>query len=176
MSKLYGVIGVFKNPEEILSAAQLIQQSGYTQVEAFSPFPIKNIDQYLTRSFNPVAGYCLIGGITGGLTGFFMQYYAYVIDYPLNVGGRPYNSWPAFIPITFELTILFAVFFAVISMLVLNGLPKPYHPIFNSKQFSLASGSQFCLCVKSKDKRFNLKDVKDVFTRSHALSVEEVEL
>ena len=92
------------------------------------------------------------------------------------MGGRPNNSWPAFIPITFELTILFGALFAVISMLVLNGFPKPYHPIFNSKQFSLASGSKFCLCIKSKDKLFDLKEIKDIFGQSSALAIEEVEL
>jgi ActD protein len=117
----------------------------------------------------------LIGGIVGCLGGFFLQYWASVINYPINVGGRPLNSWPLFIPVTFEVTILLAALSAFFGVLVLNGLPMPYHPVFNVERFALASRNRFFLCIESKDARFDAKSTRDFFETTGAQGIYEVE-
>jgi hypothetical protein len=172
--KLYGVMAEFDNPTELVAAARRTYEAGYRRINGYSPFPIEELSEAIgfRRTVLPVI--VLIGGILGGLGGFFMQYWMEVIDYPLNVGGKPYNSWPAFIPITFETTVLLAAFSAVFGMLALNKLPQPYHPVFNAPNFALATRDSFFLVIEASDRQFahdqvvsfmrelNPKDVLDV--------------
>jgi hypothetical protein len=143
----YGWLAEFKTPEELIRAAQSARDAGYTHLEAYAPFAVEGLAEAVGSYKDRVPLITLIGGILGGAGGYFMQWYSAVIDYPLNLGGRPYHSWPSFIPITFELTVLGAALFAVFGMLALNGLPQLYHPVFNVPEFELASRSRFFLCL-----------------------------
>lgn len=154
--ELYGLLAEFDEPEQLVGAARAAHDSGYTDIQAYSPFPIEELSEYVkVRRRNWVPAIVLIGGIFGGSFGFLMQYYAMGISYPLNIGGRPLFSWPAFIPITFELTVLGAALFGAFGMLALNGLPRLYHPVFTVPDFRLASNSHFFLCIKSTDDQFD---------------------
>ncbi len=144
----------FRTPEEILEAARAATEAGYSKAEAYTPFPIDGLAEALNFRHTPVALCTLIAGIIGGLTGFGMCWYANVINYPINIGGRPNNSWPAWIPITFELTVLFAALTAAFVMLYLNGLPRLHHPVFNVEEFEAASQDRFFLCIEAEDPKF----------------------
>lgn len=152
---LYGIMAEFDNPSDLVAAARATYAAGYRRINGYSPYPIEELSEAIgfTRTSLPLI--VLIGGILGGLGGFFMQYWTEVIDYPLNVGGKPYNSWPAFIPITFETTVLCAAFAAVLGMLALNKLPQPYHPVFNAPNFALATRDRFFLVIEANDPLFN---------------------
>ena len=152
--RLYGVMAEFDNPTDLVAAARRTYEAGYRRINGYSPFPIEELSEAIgfRRTILPVI--VLIGGVLGGLGGFFMQYWMEVIDYPLNVGGKPYNSWPAFIPITFECTVLLAAFAAVFGMLALNKLPQPYHPVFNAPNFALATRDSFFLVIEASDRNF----------------------
>jgi len=129
-------------------------------MDAYSPFPIEELHEALGSHHTRLPLIVLMGGLCGGLGGYFLQYWVSTIAYPVNVGGKPFHSWPAFIPITFECTILVAALSAVLGMLALNGLPMPYHPVFNVARFALASRNRFFLCIEAKDKQFNLEDTR----------------
>lgn len=172
---IYGVLGEFTTSDALLIAAQEARKNGFTRMEAYSPFPIHGLAENLGMRGTHLPLLVLLGGILGLIGGFFLQYYASVIDYPYNVGGRPFNSWPAFIPVCFELTVLCAAFAAVFGMLGLNGLPQPYHPVFNIDRFSQASRDRFFLCIETQDKKFDLDQVKQFFQRVKAEAVFEVE-
>lgn len=148
---IYGIVGEFVEADELLRAARAAQDAGYTEMDAFSPFPIDGLGEAVGIRKNRVSLATLCGGVFGGSLGYFMLWFINVMDYPLNVGGRPMHSWPAFIPITFELTVLFATFGAVLGMLLFNGLPEPYHPIFNAPNFERASQDRFFLLVEKSD-------------------------
>lgn len=158
---IYGVIAEFNDPKELLEAANSTREAGYTQIDAFSPFPIHGLSDAVGFGHTRLSGVVLAGGVIGGLAGFFMCWFANVIHYPLNIGGKPLNSWPAWIPITFETTVLFAAFAAVFGMLALNGLPMPYHPVFNVSRFENASRDRFFLVIQSRDPQFELGKVRD---------------
>jgi len=157
---LYGVVAEFDAAETLVAAVRKTVGEGYRNLEAYSPFPVEGLDEALGFHRSRVPLITLIGGIVGGVGGFFMQWFAAVIHYPTNIGGRPLNSWSAFIPVTFELTILCAAIATVLGMLGLNGLPMPYHPLFNVPSFERASRDRFFLCVESKDPKFDPEGTK----------------
>jgi len=159
-SKLYGIMAEFETPEQVVAAALRTRAEGYRRIDAFSPIPVEGLAEAVGFDWTAVPVIVFLGGLCGGCTGFGMCWYANVISYPWNIGGKPFNSWPMWIPITFELTILGAALAAVIGMLALNGLPTPYHPVFNVERFALASTDRFFLCIKSKDKKFDVAQTK----------------
>lgn len=173
--RLYGLLGEFRSGEDLLHAAREATAAGYARLDAYSPLPIEGLAPALgfTRTRLPLV--VLAGGICGGLIGYGMQYYMMVVSYPINVGGRPLHSWPAFIPVTFELTILGAALAAVLGMLALNGLPQPYHPLFNVPEFSLASQNRFFLCVEAADKLFDPERSQELLRAAGAINVWPVE-
>jgi Alternative complex III, ActD subunit len=152
--RVYGLMAEFEDATALVAATERAHAAGYRRMDAYSPFPIEELHHAMGSPHSKLPLIVLIGGIVGCLGGFFLQYWASAIAYPLNVGGRPLNSWPAFIPVTFECTILVAALSAVLGMLGLNGLPMPYHPVFNVERFALASRSRFFLVIESRDKNF----------------------
>ena len=171
---LYGVIAEFADAQSLLDAATAAREHGYKEVDAFSPFPIHGLAEAVGFHKTRLSTIVLTMGLIGGIGGFFMQWYANVVSYPLNIGGKPYNSWPAFIPITFECAILLAAFGAVFGMLALNGLPMPYHPVFNVPRFDQASRDKFFLVIQARDPKFQLDEVRDFFDRLNPREIVDV--
>jgi hypothetical protein len=152
---LHGVMAEFESAQALVDAAKKTMARGFTKVEAYSPIPIEELNDIIHRKRTILPKLVLAGGLTGMATGFGLQYWASVIEYPMNIGGRPFASWPAFIIPSYELTILFSALTAAIGMLALNGLPQPYHPVFNVPRFSLASSDKFFLVIESADPHFD---------------------
>lgn len=152
---IYGVMAEFESPTSLVNAARSAREKGYRKLDAYSPFPIEELSDALDLPKNRLPLIVLIGGLLGGIGGYFLQYYVTVIYFPINVAGRPLHSWPAYIVITFEMTILLAAFACVLGLLALCGLPMPYHPVFNSPRFAMASRNRFFLCIESADPLFD---------------------
>jgi hypothetical protein len=172
---LYGVMAEFTDAERLLEAAHRTYAQGYRRLDAYTPFPVEGLAEAIGFERNRLPLIVLLGGLLGGVGAFFMQWYSSVIDYPINIGGRPLNSWPAFIPITFEVTILVAALSAVFGMLGLSGLPKPYHPVFNIPSFEMASRSHFFLVVHGDDPKFDRAAVREFLEGLGPKDVFEVE-
>ena len=154
---VFGLMAEFDDPTALVSATRRAYDEGYRRMDAYSPFPMEELHEALHAGHTRLPLVVLIGGLIGCLGGYAMQYWIAAIAYPLNVGGRPFHSWPAFIPVTFECTILVAALSAVLGMLALNGLPMPYHPVFNVSRFALASRNRFFLCIEAHDQKFDLE-------------------
>jgi hypothetical protein len=152
---IYGVMAEFDNPTALVNAARAAREKGFRRLDAYSPFPIEELTEALHLHKNWLPLIVLIGGLVGGLTGYMLQYYVTVWDFPINVAGRPLHSWPMYIVITFELTILFGGVSCVLGLLALCGLPMPYHPVFNVPRFALASRNRFFLCIQARDPLFD---------------------
>jgi len=152
---LYGLMAEFEEHEQLVEAAKRAHAAGYREMDAFSPFPVEGLAEALGHEGSSVPLFTLLGGMAGGLGGYFMEWYSMARLYPFNVGGRPHNSWPNFIPVTFELTVLIASLSAFVSMLILNRLPQPHHPVFNVPEFRRASIDRFFLCIETEDPQFN---------------------
>ena len=172
---LYGLMAEFESPTDVVAAARRAYEEGYRKMDAYSPFPIEELSEAIGFHRNRLPMIVLIGGIIGCIGGFALCYWASVYAYPLNVGGRPLNSWPSFIPVTFETTILVAALAAVLGMLALNGLPQPYHPVFNAPRFELASRNTFFLCIEADDPKFNLEETRAFLDSLSPVEVTDVE-
>src|SRR3954451_8561942 len=159
-TRLYGLLAEYKSPETLIEAAEKAYARGYRRMDAFSPFPVEGLAEAIGFRRNRMPLIVLIGGILGGVGAYAMMYFSAVLNYPLNVGGKPLHSWPAFIPITFELTVLAASLAAVLGMLGLNGLPMPHHPLFSLPDFTRASRSRFFLCIQADDPLFELDETR----------------
>ncbi len=172
---LHGIIAEYEDSEQLLSAAKRAREAGYTKMDAYSPFPVHGLAEAIGFEDHKVPWTVFIAGVVGAVAGFALQYYISVVDYPLNVGGRPFLSWPSFIPVTFETTVLFAAFGAFIGMLAFNGLPQPYHPIFNAPRFERASQDRFFLCIEATDPLFDRVKTRQFLENTGARLVSEVE-
>jgi hypothetical protein len=152
---LHGLLAEFHTPGELVEGAHAVHHEGYTKVEAYTPYPMEEVIEALHLGHSHVPKLVLAGGLAGLVGGWGLQYWSSVIEYPLNIGGRPFNAWPAFVVPAFETTVLFAALAAVVGMLALNGLPQPYHPVFNSPAFATASRDRFFLCIEAADPKFD---------------------
>src|SRR6478672_4773269 len=171
---IYGLMAELDNPSALVNAARAVREKGYRKLDAYSPFPIEELSDALHLHKNKLPLLVLLGGITGGTLGYLLQYYVAVIYFPINIGGRPLHSWPSFIIITFELTILFAALSTVLGLLGLCGLPMPYHPVFNVPRFALASRNRFFLTIEADDPLFDRYDTADFLNSLYPREVSEV--
>jgi hypothetical protein len=164
----------FGDVNALVAAANRVREEGYVRTDAYAPYPVEGLSEALGFRQTRVPLVVLIGGILGAIGGYFMQYYLAVEEYPFNIGGRPPHSWPSFIPVTFEMTILTAALFAVLGMLALNGLPMPYHPVFNVPRFALASRDRFFLCIEATDPKFDAERTRELLRSLGSSEVTEV--
>jgi Protein of unknown function (DUF3341) len=176
IKRLYGLVAEFETPDQLLGAAHRAREAGYRSIDAFSPMPVEGLAEAVGFQSTRLPLVVLVAGMFGAAAGFFLQWYANVVSFPLNVDGKPFNSWPAFIPITFELTILCAALAATFGMLAMNGLPTPYHPLFNVPRFALATRGRFFLCVKARDKKFELSATRQFLESLKPFGVYETEV
>ena len=171
---IYGLLAEFHHADAIVEAAHDVHAAGYRKLDAYTPYPIEELIEALHIGRSRVPRIVLAGGITGLLAGWGLQYWSSVIEYPLNIGGRPLNSWPAFIVPSFETTVLFSALAAVVGMLALSGLPQPYHPVFNVPGFALASQNRFFICVEATDPKFDREGTREFLKGLGAVEVTEV--
>jgi hypothetical protein len=171
---IWGMMAEFETPSELLEATRRAYSEGYRRMDAYSPFPVPDLHHALGLGNDRVALVCLIGGILGGGGAYLLQWWINTIAYPLNIGGRPFHSWPAFIIVTFEMTVLFAGIAAFFGMLAMNGLPMPNHPVFNVQRFAGASRDRFFLCIQADDPRFDPVTTRAFLETLNPHAVEEV--
>lgn len=172
---IYGLMAEFHDSDELIEAAHRVREAGYTRIDAYTPYPIEAVAEATGHHHSKLPLIVLIGGIVGAIAGYGLQYWASVIEYPLNIGGRPLHSWPAFIVPTFEMTILFAALSAVFGMFFLNGLPQPYHPVFNVPRFALASRDRYFLLIDARDPKFDREGTRRFLADLNPTEVNEVE-
>ena len=170
----YGLVAEFDSATGLMRAAEKARDRGFRLMDAYSPFPVEGLMEALGHRSAVLPWIVLLGGVVGGLGGYLLQYITSVHAYPLNVGGRPLHSWPAFIPVTFECTILGASLSAVFGMLALNGLPRPYHPLFHIERFALASRDRFFLCIRAVDAKYDTAATRQFLEGLGAREVTEV--
>lgn len=171
---LHGLVAEFEAVEQLEAAADAARDAGYANMDAYTPYPVEGLDEALGMAPTRLGWIVLGAGVVGALLGFFMQYYANVIYYPLNIGGKPLNSWPNWIVITFEMTVLFSAFAAGLFMLGRNGLPRPYHPIFSTPNFERATRDRFFLCIEAEDPQFDPGATRSFLETHGPLQVSEV--
>jgi len=157
---VYGLMAEFEDPTSLVNATHKAYHEGYRRMDAYSPYPIEELHEALGSHHTRLPLIVLVGGLAGCIGGYLLQYWVSAIAYPVNIGGKPLHSWPAFIPVTFECTILVAALSCVLGMLALNGLPQPYHPVFNVPRFALASRNRFFLCIESQDPKFDINGTR----------------
>jgi hypothetical protein len=172
--RVYGLIAEFEEVEPLVRAAKKARNAGYRALDAYSPFPIEGLGEVLGMRSTGIPPLVFIGGLTGLAAGFGLQYYTMVVDYPFDIGGKPFFSWPSFIPVTFELMILFAAFACFGGLLTLCGLPRPHHPIFNAKNFERASSDRFFLCIEYRDAQYDAHETRAFLESLGAVQVSEV--
>jgi len=171
---VYGVMAEFDNPTSLITAAERVYAAGYRRIDTFSPYPIEEAWEAIGHHDRRLSLIVLAGGLAGLLTGVGLQEWVHQLAYPMNIAGKPLNSWPQFVPVTFELTILFAAISAVVGMIVLNGLPQPYHPAFNVPRFERASRDKFFLLVEAADPMFDKQQTMDFLKGLNPAEVSEV--
>jgi len=171
----YGLVAEFASDQLLVDAGRRARGAGYRYIDAYAPFSVEGLSDALGFRGDRVALITLVGGILGGIGAYFLQWYTAVIDYPINAGGRPLHSWPAFIPATFEMTVLGAALAAFFGMLILNGLPRLVHPIFNTPDFDLASRNRFFLCIEARDPRFDPGETRAFLDSLEPMRIAEVE-
>jgi len=172
---LYGYVAEFEHEEALVAAAQRAYDEGYRRMDAYSPFPVEGLSEIIGFRKSRVPLMMLLGGILGAAAGYGLQYWSAVINYPINIGGRPLNSVPMFIPVTFETTILLSALVGVVAMIALNGLPAPYHPLFNVREFGRASQDRFFLAIEATDPHFDPDKTRAFLGGLGADAVHEVE-
>jgi len=173
--RIYGLMAEFASPDELRKAVGDVYRQGYRIIDAYTPLPIEGLAEEMNLRSSWLPLIVLVGGVIGGAGGFFMQYYASVLGFPLDIGGRPLDSWPAFVPVTFELTILVASLFAVLGMFALSGLPRPNHPVFNEPRFALATQSRLFLCIEARDPLFDREGTRKFLESFRPSGVYEIE-
>jgi hypothetical protein len=173
---LHGLMAEFDNPTALVEAANSARLAGYRDMDAYSPIPIEELGEALGLRRTRLPRLVLLGGIIGGTGGYLLQYWSQGIAYPLNVGGRPFHSWPQFIPVTFETTVLGAALTCFLAMWALNRLPMPYHPVFNVPEFARASTDRFFLCIEATDRQFDVDGTRKFLEGLHPVGVSEVAL
>ena len=171
---IFGLMAEFENVNDAIVAARRTYAAGYRKLDAYSPFPVEELSEAIGFHKNGVALICLIGGLLGGTAAFTLQWWINNVSYPLNIGGRPLNSWPSFIIVTFEMTILFSGLSAVFGMLALNGLPMPYHPVFNVPRFEQVTRDKFFIVIFSSDKNYDVIGTRQFLEGLGATMVAEV--
>ena len=171
---IYGLMAEFTSPTALVAAANRARLEGYRQMDAYSPIPIEELSEALGLRRSRLPMLVLAGGIVGGLAGYGLEYWSSVIEYPMNVGGRPFHSWPHFIPVAFETTVLGAALSAFVGMWARNGLPMPYHPVFNVPAFARASRDRFFLCIEVTDPKFERYGTESFLQSLHPVGVSEV--
>lgn len=172
---LHGMLAEFDDPAAVVEAIHRTQEEGYTEFDTFSPYPVEEFADAQHAHHSWLPWLVLLGGCAGAFTGWALEFWTSTEIYPMNIGGRPYNSWPAFIVVMFECTILFGAFTAVFGMLALNGLPAPYHPLFNVPSFKRASQDRYFLCIESKDPNFDAARTRSFMESLNPIEVNEVE-